>query len=120
MIHTCSVYFVTKFLQLFYRYLVPLLQRDEFGRCVLFSNAGRFDPYKYTAADMARVHSMVVESLMDDPENQIRGIFCFPMIISYFILFCTALNYRKFRFEKLNTLTVRYDKKIETNVMKSS
>lgn len=54
-------------------YLVPLLQRDEFGRCVLFSNAGRFDPYKYTAADMARVHSMVVESLMDDPENQIRG-----------------------------------------------
>lgn len=52
---------------------MPLLERDEFGRCVLFSNAGRFDPYKYTAADMARVHSLVVESLMDDAENQIRG-----------------------------------------------
>lgn len=55
------------------RYLVPLLERDEFGRCVIFSNAGRFDPYKHTAADMARVHSLVVESLMDDAENQIRG-----------------------------------------------
>lgn len=54
-------------------YLVPLVERDEFGRCVIFSNAGRFDPYKYTAADMARVHSLVVESLMDDTENQIRG-----------------------------------------------
>lgn len=55
---------------------MPLPERDEFGRCVLFTCAGRFDPYKYTAADMARVHSLVVESLMDDPENQIRGSIC--------------------------------------------
>lgn len=69
-----------------FSYLVPLLERDEFGRCVLFSNAGRFDPYKYTAADMARVHSLVVESLMDDPENQIRG---FLIFIFFSINFCT-------------------------------
>ncbi|XP_015375739.1 PREDICTED: clavesin-1-like [Diuraphis noxia] len=54
-------------------YLVPLPGRDEFGRCVMFSCAGRFDPYKYTSADMARVHALIGESLMDDPENQIKG-----------------------------------------------
>lgn len=61
---------------------MPLLKRDEFGRCVLFTCASRFDPYKYTAADMARVHSLVVESLMDDPENQIRGSKCYLNFIS--------------------------------------
>jgi hypothetical protein len=39
----------------------------------MFSCAGRFDPYKYTSADMARVHALIGESLMDDPENQIKG-----------------------------------------------
>lgn len=34
---------------------------------------GRFDPCKFSSIHMARVHSMVVESLMDDEENQIRG-----------------------------------------------
>jgi len=52
---------------------VPLPGRDEFGRCVMFSCAGRFDPYKHTSADMARVHALIGESLMDDPENQIKG-----------------------------------------------
>lgn len=54
-------------------YLVPLPLRDEQGRKILLSCPGRFDPYKYTAADMAKVHSLVVECLMDDEENQIRG-----------------------------------------------
>lgn len=47
--------------------------RDEQGRKVVLSCAGKFDPYKYTAADMAKTHSLVVEYLMDDEENQIRG-----------------------------------------------
>ncbi|XP_072160313.1 clavesin-1-like [Bemisia tabaci] len=54
-------------------YLIPLPERDEYGRCVLLACIGKFDPHKYTSADMARVHSMVVELLMDDPENQVRG-----------------------------------------------
>jgi len=33
----------------------------------------RFDPYKYTSVHMTRCHSLVVECLMDDEENQIRG-----------------------------------------------
>ncbi|XP_015435444.1 PREDICTED: rhophilin-2 isoform X1 [Dufourea novaeangliae] len=54
-------------------YLVPLPERDRHGRRVILSCAGRFDPYKYTSAQMARAHSLVVEALMDDEENQIRG-----------------------------------------------
>lgn len=54
-------------------YLVPLPERDEQGRLLIFSIAGNFDPHKYTAAHMARVHSLVTESLMDDELNQIYG-----------------------------------------------
>ncbi|XP_047120620.1 clavesin-2 [Schistocerca piceifrons] len=54
-------------------YLIPLPERDEHGRQVLLSCAGRFDPYKYSSGHMARCHSLVVEALMDEPENQIRG-----------------------------------------------
>ena len=34
---------------------------------------GRFDPYKYSSTHMAKVHSIVVETLMDDEENQVCG-----------------------------------------------
>ncbi|KAK0181119.1 hypothetical protein PV327_003430 [Microctonus hyperodae] len=54
-------------------YLVPLPERDEHGRQVIMSCAGRFDPYKYTSTQMARAHSIVVEALLDDEENQVRG-----------------------------------------------
>jgi len=40
---------------------------------VLLSLQGRFDPCKFSSIHMARVHSLVVESLMDDEKNQIRG-----------------------------------------------
>ncbi|XP_015116114.1 clavesin-2 [Diachasma alloeum] len=54
-------------------YLVPMLERDESGRQVILSCAGRFDPYKYTSAHMARAHSVVLETLMDEEENQVHG-----------------------------------------------
>lgn len=54
-------------------YLIPLLERDRHGRRVILSCAGRFDPYKYTSAQMAQAHGLVVEALMDDEENQVRG-----------------------------------------------
>ncbi|XP_014206720.1 clavesin-1-like [Copidosoma floridanum] len=54
-------------------YLVPLIKRDSHGRKVILSCAGRFDPYKYTSAQMVRVHSLVVEALMDDEESQVHG-----------------------------------------------
>ncbi|XP_074100795.1 clavesin-1 [Cotesia typhae] len=54
-------------------YIVPLLEKDEHGRQVILTCAGRFDPYKYTSAQMVRAHSLVSEVLMDDEENQVRG-----------------------------------------------
>lgn len=33
----------------------------------------RFDASKYSSEQMAKVHSIVVETLMDDEENQVRG-----------------------------------------------
>jgi len=54
-------------------YLVPMLERDAEGRLIVFSCIGNFDPKKYTAAHMARVHSLITESLMDDEVNQVHG-----------------------------------------------
>lgn len=54
-------------------YIVPLPGRDEQGRKLILTCASNFDPYKYSSVDMVRVHSIVVESLMDDEENQING-----------------------------------------------
>ena len=36
----------------------------------------RFDPYKFNSAHMARVHSLVTETLADDEINQIAG-YCY-------------------------------------------
>ncbi|XP_011685312.1 PREDICTED: clavesin-1 [Wasmannia auropunctata] len=54
-------------------YLVPMLKRDQHGRKVIMSCAGRFDPNKYSSAHMIRIHSMVVETLMDDEKSQVHG-----------------------------------------------
>ncbi|ALC44333.1 Cralbp [Drosophila busckii] len=54
-------------------YLVPLPERDSSGRQVIFSVAGRFDPYKFTSVQMARVHSLICEALLDDEDSQVAG-----------------------------------------------
>ncbi|XP_011057339.1 PREDICTED: rhophilin-2 isoform X2 [Acromyrmex echinatior] len=54
-------------------YIVPMLKRDQHGRKVIMSFAGRFDPSKFSSAHLLRVHSMVVESLMDDEKSQVYG-----------------------------------------------
>ncbi|XP_030385422.1 clavesin-1 [Scaptodrosophila lebanonensis] len=54
-------------------YLVPLPQRDALGRQVIFSIAGKFDPYKFTSVQMARVHSLICEALLDEEDSQVAG-----------------------------------------------
>ncbi|XP_050433868.1 clavesin-1 isoform X2 [Adelges cooleyi] len=54
-------------------FIIPLPGREKDGRCVLLSCTGRFNAYKYTSDDMIRVFGLVSESLMDDPEHQIKG-----------------------------------------------
>lgn len=54
-------------------YVVPLLERDEYGRQLILTCAGRFDVTKFTSAQMARAHSLVTEALLDDEESQVAG-----------------------------------------------
>lgn len=54
-------------------YLVPLPQRDDNGRQIIMSVAKNFDPYKYTSVQMARVHSLICEGLLDDEQSQVAG-----------------------------------------------
>jgi len=54
-------------------YVVPLPERDEHGRQLILTCAGKFDPYRFTSAQMARAHSLVTEALLDDEESQIAG-----------------------------------------------
>lgn len=35
--------------------------------------AGKFDPHKYTNADMAKVHMITYEVLIEDEESQVMG-----------------------------------------------
>lgn len=54
-------------------YLVPLPVRDEFGRQIVLSRTKMLDPFKYTSADVIRLHSLVTESMLDDEESQVCG-----------------------------------------------
>lgn len=54
-------------------YLVPLIERDELGRQIVLTCARKFDAYRFTAAQMARTHSLVSEAMFDDEESQIAG-----------------------------------------------
>ncbi|KAL0100154.1 hypothetical protein PUN28_019531 [Cardiocondyla obscurior] len=54
-------------------YIVALPKRDQQGRKVLMSCAGRFDATKYSSAHMARIHSLVSEALLDDERSQVHG-----------------------------------------------
>ncbi|XP_014206648.1 clavesin-2-like [Copidosoma floridanum] len=58
-------------LRLGYIFAVP--GRDHLGRRVIVARPGVFDPYKFTNADMCKIHGITYESLMEDEENQIRG-----------------------------------------------
>ena len=55
-------------------YLVVLPDRDESGRRVIFSRAAAIDTSKFTACDIMRAHILAYETLLSDPENQVRGL----------------------------------------------
>ncbi|XP_036339856.1 clavesin-1-like isoform X1 [Rhagoletis pomonella] len=54
-------------------YLIPLPEKDDNGRQVILSVARNFDPYKYNSVQMARIHSLICESLLDDEQSQVAG-----------------------------------------------
>ncbi|KRT80782.1 CRAL-TRIO domain containing protein [Oryctes borbonicus] len=54
-------------------YLFACPKRDSKGRRVIIARPGVFDLFKFTNADMCRIHGIVYETLMEDEENQVRG-----------------------------------------------
>ncbi|KAG7300963.1 hypothetical protein JYU34_015316 [Plutella xylostella] len=54
-------------------YLVPLPKRDALGRRVILSAIGRYDPHVFDSNTMAKVHSLIVELLLDEPRSQLQG-----------------------------------------------
>lgn len=55
-------------------YLFVLPERDQNGRKVIFSVARNLDPSRHTNSDAMRAHLITFEALLEDEENQIRGI----------------------------------------------
>ncbi|KAK9500834.1 hypothetical protein O3M35_002022 [Rhynocoris fuscipes] len=54
-------------------YLFPSPVRDKHGRRVIIGSAASFDPHKYTCEDMARVHMLTYEVLLEEEESQVLG-----------------------------------------------
>lgn len=54
-------------------YIFALPKRDKFGRRIILTRPGVFDPYKHANVDMLKVHGLTYETLMENEENQIRG-----------------------------------------------
>ncbi|KAK3878038.1 hypothetical protein Pcinc_017298 [Petrolisthes cinctipes] len=54
-------------------YFFALPERDESGRRVFFSVAGKMDPTRFTTSDQMRSMQVGFESLLEDEENQVRG-----------------------------------------------
>ncbi|KAL1117148.1 hypothetical protein AAG570_004475 [Ranatra chinensis] len=55
-------------------YLFPSPIRDANGRKVVIGVCSSFDPYKYSNVDMAKVHMMTYEALLEDEETQVTGV----------------------------------------------
>lgn len=55
-------------------WIIPLPERDQFGRQVLFFRSKVIDPDRHTSANMMRAYELVMHSLYDDDAVQIAGI----------------------------------------------
>ncbi|XP_076053503.1 alpha-tocopherol transfer protein-like [Oratosquilla oratoria] len=55
-------------------YFFALPDRDDDGRRVFFSIPNVVDPTRHTAADMMRTTQLGLEAMLEDEENQIRGL----------------------------------------------
>lgn len=54
-------------------YLTVSPVRDQHGRRVIIVRASCFNPKIYSSYDMAKAHFIALETLLEDPENQVLG-----------------------------------------------
>lgn len=55
-------------------WVIPLPEKDELGRQVIFYRSKVIDPLKHTAAQVMRAQELVFQALYDDEEVQVAGI----------------------------------------------
>uniref|UniRef100_A0A069DTA5 Putative phosphatidylinositol transfer protein sec14 n=1 Tax=Panstrongylus megistus TaxID=65343 RepID=A0A069DTA5_9HEMI len=67
-------YLQTPILQLIDKgYLFPSPVRDKKGRRVIIGMAANFDPQQYNCEDMAKVHMLTYEALLEEEDTQVFG-----------------------------------------------
>jgi len=57
-------------------FLFVLPERDSFGRRVIFHIPRYMDPSRHSTEDVMKVIAITLETLIEDEENQIRGLTC--------------------------------------------
>jgi len=57
-------------------FMFVLPERDSFGRRVIFHIPRYLDPSRHSMEDVMKVISITIETLLEDEENQIRGLTC--------------------------------------------
>ncbi len=72
-------------------FVFVLPERDPEGRRVIFNNVASFDPSRFNNGDVMRTFMATLETLLDDEENQIRGI--------TYIIHCKGFLSRHLRFD---------------------
>lgn len=55
-------------------WVIPLPEKDELGRQVIFYQSKVIDPVRHTAAQVMRAQELVFQALYDDEEVQVAGI----------------------------------------------
>lgn len=55
-------------------WVIPLPEKDEFGRQVIFYRSKVIDPLRHTAAQVMRAQELIFQALYDDEEVQVAGI----------------------------------------------
>lgn len=57
-------------------YVIPLPEKDQFGRQVLWFTSSRLDSKKYTSVDLMHVAELIFQIFYDDEETQVGGFLC--------------------------------------------
>lgn len=57
-------------------YVIPLPEKDQFGRQVLLFQTGHLDSKKFTSVDLMHMAELIFQIFYDDEETQVGGFMC--------------------------------------------
>ena len=101
---------ISNLLTVIFSYIFVLAERDSLGRKIVFSRAAAVDSHSPTSGyDIMTIHTLVYDVLMQDEENQIRGIVHIADVAglqpSHFTIFPPKYS---FRIGKNTEVIIRY------------